>query len=491
MNHSRRLVICSITGGAAAVTSTSPSATVPAQPKDVHPGAILAGRTGKDDLMRSGHSAPPAWHPLAWADALTQFGQTEMAGGLVLVGALLAALVWANADPHSYFSAWAHTVTSHTEPVPPALHTVANEIDNGLMTIFFLAIGLEIGREVADGSLRDARNALLPAVAALGGMAGAALVYLITVAVLHPVGGVARGWGIPMATDVAFTLGAIALLGARVPRPLRTFVLALAIADDVASVVVLAVVASTRLQLWWLVGGVIALGAVALLRRTVRQAWWPYVVAAIVVWYLFVRGGIEPSLAGAFVGLLVPVAGGARAGRRLEGPVHALSSYVVLPLFVLANGGVLLTGALWHHSAATSVVTATFTARTVGKMLGITLAVLVMVRLGVCNLPERTSWRQMIGIALLCGMGLTVPLLFAHAVFGHSTLFAGAQVGLLLGTLGAALLGATVLFSAGRTGGRTAGRGLRTPAECLARATVPAAPGALLTPPEDHDVKEG
>jgi Na+:H+ antiporter, NhaA family len=394
---------------------------------------------------------PPPWHPQAWADALNQFGRTEMAGGVVLVVALVAALLWANIDYHSYVAAWSHTVATGSGPLPATLHTVANDVDNGLMTIFFLAVGLEIGREVADGSLRDRRNALLPVLAAIGGMAGAALVYLATIAALgsHAHDDLARGWGIPMATDVAFTLGAIALLGSRVPQPLRVFVLALAVADDIGSVVVLSLVASTKIHFGWLAAAAGALVALFFLRRVVRDPWWPYVIAAVAIWYLFARAGIEPTLAGAFVGIMVPVARGARAGRALEGPVHAVSSYLVLPLFVLANAGVVLTGAVWHSSESTSVITAIFVARIVGKMVGISLVVALVVRLGLCGLPDRTTWRHMIGVSLLCGMGITVPLLFARAIFGgRPLLFSGSQVGLLLGTIGAAIAGSAVLLRA-------------------------------------------
>ncbi len=396
---------------------------------------------------------PPPWHPSAWADALVQFGQTETAGGVVLVVALVAALVWANLGAHSYSATWLHHVVTTNQPVPPSLHTVVDLVDNGLMTVFFLAIGLEIGRELAEGSLKDRRHALLPVVAALGGMAGAALIYLVAAVVLHPHGGIAQGWGIPMATDVAFTLGAIALLGRRVPQSLRIFVLALAVADDVASVIVLAVVAHHHLAVWWLLAAVASLMAVGLLRRSrIRRVWWPYLLATAVVWYLFVRSGIEPTLAGAFVGVLVPGAGTASPGAALERPVHRLSSYAVLPLFVLANAGVTVTGALWHSTSAVSVITAIVAARTVGKMLGITLAVVLLLRLGVCTLPTHTTWRQMTGVSLLCGMGITVPLLFAHAVFdGAPTLYSGAQLGLLIGTILAALLGSFFLVTAKST----------------------------------------
>jgi NhaA family Na+:H+ antiporter len=451
-----------------------------------------------------------------------------MVGGAVLALALAAALIWSNADPHGYVTWWA-TRLGGLHVVSGSLTSASDGVDNGLMTLFFLAIGLELGREVADGSLRDRRNALLPVVAALGGMAGAAGVYLLTSALLHPHTSIAKGWGIPMATDVAFTLGAVALLGRRVPRPLRTFLLALAVADDVASVVVLALVASTHIHLLWLGGAALSLVAVALLHVRVRHAWWPYLLALVAVWYLCTRAGVEPTLAGAFVGMLVPAAAwsgsritgsritGSRipsrvtadrvggpsrpfAGRVLEVPVHAVSSYVVLPLFVLANAGVQLTGSAWHAGSGADVIVAIVTARIVGKALGITLVVLLLTRLGLCRLPERTTWRHMIGISLLCGMGLTVPLLFAHALFGHSlTLFTGAQVGLLLGTLAAAVLGSLVLLV-----GPKAAAAAALPAD-PAPANSPGDPGSRYGPggetrdirtpapeshaPESHDIQ--
>ena len=433
-------------------------------------------------MVKKQTAPPPPWHPQAWADALAQFGRTEASGGIVLAVALGIALIWANVDSHSYVDVWSHLVTHAAQPVPSVLHTVTDEIDNGLMTIFFLAVGLEIGREIAEGSLADRRNALLPVLAALGGMVGAAVVYLVMAEILHPSGGIAKGWGIPMATDVAFTLAAVVLLGRRVPQPLRIFILALAVADDVAAVVVLAFVASTKIHYGWLIGALGVLVVVWFARRVIRDAWWPYLFAAVGVWYLFVRAGIEPTLAGAFVGLMIPIAGGARAGAELERPVHLLSSYFVLPLFVLANAGVVLTGAVWHSSAGVSVIASIFAARTLGKCIGITVAVVLCVRFGISNLPEGTTWRHMIGVALLCGMGLTVALLFAHAVFDTTPLlFSGAKIGLLLGTIGAGLGGGAILWST-----RDHDNAATPPAGSPPRATV----RAPEVPPRHHDGDE-
>src|SRR6185437_12575348 len=234
---------------------------------------------------------------------------------------VVVALVWANLGS-SYGRFWA--TPAHLGVLPAdQFATVRDWVDNGLMTVFFLAVGLEVGRERAVGSLREARNAIIPVVAALGGMAGAALAYLAAAAAAGGAGagggGAAlKGWGVPMATDVAFTLGALALLGRRVPPTLRVFVLALAVADDVASVVVLAVVwaAHGHVRLWGLVAAAAWFAVVVVASRRIRRTWWPYLVAVVVGWALLAWGGVEPTLAGAFVGMVVPcVAASARTGR--------------------------------------------------------------------------------------------------------------------------------------------------------------------------------
>ena len=387
------------------------------------------------------HQAPP-WHPEAWAGFVVRLTRTEVTGGLVLVAGVAGALLWANLAPASYTEFFGHHLGRAGQG--PDLTSVINR---GLMTVFFLAVGLEIGRERTVGSLAETRNAVLPVVAALGGMAGAALVYLAVATALGAGPDVVAGWGVPMATDVAFTLGALALAGSRVPVGLRVFVLALAVADDVASVVVLAFVASSRVSPLPLIAGMAALVVVAVGRRWVTRAWWPYALAVAAVWWLFSRAGVEPTLAGAFVGMLVP--GGGRPGSPstvLETVASPLSSYVVLPLFALANAGVVLNGQVWGSVPGRSVLVAVVVARTAGKMIGISLAVLVVIKLGGARLPAGVGGRQMVGAAVLCGMGFTVPLLFAATEFaGKPTLFAGAQLGLLVGSVVAFAVGLAIV----------------------------------------------
>lgn len=458
-----------------------------------HPAPVPPPST---DPARRGHGperrAPvAAWRPESWTGAVVRLVRTEALGGVVLTVTVAAALLWANLAGGSYDAVWSHPLQT---PLVPAhlLGTVRQWVDDGIMTVFFFAVGLEVGRERTRGSLRDNRNALLPVVAALGGMAGAALVYLATVGAEGAGPATVHGWGVPMATDVAFTLGALALLGRRVPSTLRVFVLALAVADDVASVVVLAVVSSSGVQPLPLVGALAALAGTALLRRRRVAAWWPYVLAVLVVWELLAWAGVEPTLAGAFVGILVPctvtgatgTAGTGADGKpegywvgpsgRLEAVVVPLSTLVALPLFALANTGVVLTSALFTDRGSRTVMVGIVLARLLGKMGGITLAVLAMVVLGETRLPRDVRWSQLAGAAAMCGMGFTVPLLFASAAFaGHPDLVGGAQLGLLLGTGLAFVAGAVVLAAASRG---------RRPAHDRPPSTGPPA-GAVAAPP--------
>lgn len=413
----------------------------------------------------------PPWRPEAWSGTVVRLVTTEAAGGVAMTAAVVAALVWSNLGG-SYDAVWSHPVHWFTAP---GLTTVRGWVNNALMTLFFLGVGLEIGRERACGSLHGARNAVLPVVAAAGGMVGAALVYLATVAATGAFS-VARGWGVPMATDVAFALGAMALLGRRVPPALRVFVLALAVADDVGSVIVLAFVSSARLHPWALAGALGVLAATLLLRRRIRVAWWPYLLAVAAEWFLLVEAGIEPTLAGAFVGIVVPcaaIAGQRSASGRLEGSVAPLSILGVLPVFVVANAGVAFSGFVLGHGAK-GVLVGVLVARLIGKTGGIALAATLVVRFSIIELPAGVRWSQLGGAAALCGMGFTVPLLFAASAFaGHPSLLDASRLGLLGGTVLALALGGPILARAARTA--TPDRATRTarPAR-TARTTRPA-----------------
>lgn len=410
--------------------------------------------------------------------------QAEAAAGGTLALAVAAALLWANSAAHSsYIDTWAHPVEWF--PLPSNVpHNVRSVINDGLMTVFFLGVGLEIGRERAVGSLRNARNAVLPIVAAIGGMAGAAVIFLVVAAMAGGDQVVRSGWGIPMATDVAFPLVILAALGERVPRELRVFVLALAVADDVASVIVLAVVSSREVAPIFLCAGGMLLVSLSVLGWLARRSasagsehslgWisgvamsrWPYVLGLIGLWLLLSQGGVEPALAGVFVGLTVPNRPWSGPDRppspesshrssapsgRLERLVLPLSAWAVLPLFALANTGIQISAHLWSHPPSQTVLIAVVLARVVGKLAGIAGACALLLVLKVTRLPSSMRTSQLVGVALLCGIGFTVPILFADSAFsGYPSLVRAASAGLLIGSFAAFILGTLWLVVAGR-----------------------------------------
>ncbi|HEY5108004.1 MAG TPA: Na+/H+ antiporter NhaA [Acidimicrobiales bacterium] len=378
--------------------------------------------------------------------------QSDVAAAWILVAAVAVALVWANGSwAHTYASTWLHPAHAGGRAFD-GFTTWRDWVNGGLMAVFFLVVGLEIGRERRHGDLADVRTAAVPVAGALGGMAGAGLVYA---AVAHGGPG-SSGWGIPMATDIAFALGALALLGRRVPSGLRVFLLTLAVADDIASVVVLAVFYSSRSRPLPLVAAVAVVVALVVLRRLTRTSTALVVVGGLVLWVLLAAGGVEPALAGVVAGLLVPgrsVAGGPDPAERLERRVAPWSAFVVLPLFAVANAGITFHAGMLAGPGAAAVFWGVGLARVAGKLGGITLACLAVVRAGLGRLPDGVRWRHLAGGAAVAGIGFTVPLLIAELAFVHRPhLVAAAELGLFAGSAAAFAVGATVLLWSGSAG---------------------------------------
>jgi NhaA family Na+:H+ antiporter len=386
--------------------------------------------------------------PRSTGDFVSSLLRQEAFGGGVLTIALFLGIAWA-----SLFSASYSHLTTASVFIPTIPHHIINNVSTLVtslfMIVFFAAIGLEIGRERATGTLRELRSAIAPVVAALGGMAAAAGVFALTI-VLDGNRSALAGWGIPMATDVAFTLGALSLLGGRVSKELRVFLLTLAVADDVASVIVLG--ATSHSGAVHSAGRAAALTiaalfviALAFVVRRVAPFIWLFVTLAIALWWLLAQLGIEPTLAGVVIGVLVPSGSeGTLPGPRLERIVAPLSIFLILPVFSCLVGGVNLSTRPWSHQGG--LLAALIAARSIGKVIGILGGVALVTRLNIGDLPGGASWRQMIGAALLCGIGFTVPLLFAGQVFGASAaLLAATKVGLLVASLLCGILGLLIL----------------------------------------------
>ena len=393
--------------------------------------------------------------------SLRRLLHSDVAAAWALIVAVAIALVWANGPwSASYESTWLHP-TSGGGRAFQDFATLRDWVNGGLMAVFFLVVGLEIGRERRHGDLADARTAAVPVAGALGGMLGAGLVYA---AVAHGGPG-SSGWGIPMATDIAFALGALALLGRRVPSGLRVFLLTLAVADDIGSVVVMAVFYSSRSYVPALAAALAVVIALIVVRRTTQAPTVVFLLGGVVLWVLLAAGGVEPALAGVVAGLLVPgEAPGEVPGRtsetmpaRLADPAEHLeqrvapwSAFVVLPLFAVANAGITFHAGLLGAPGAAAVFAGVGLARVIGKMGGITVACLLVVRLGFGRLPGGVRWRHILGGSAVAGIGFTVPLLIAELAFSSNPpLVPAAELGLFAGSAMAFAVGAAILFGSG------------------------------------------
>lgn len=399
---------------------------------------------------------------------------------MLLAGALLA-LAWANSPwKAGYESLWTTEVSVHVGRFAVA-EDLRHWINEGLMAIFFFVVGLEIKRELVAGELRSWRTAALPAVAALGGMALPAVLYA-AVNVGHEG---ARGWAVPMATDIAFAIGVLALLGSRVPSPLRLFLLTLAMVDDLGAIVVIAAFYSGGIEWLALGGGGLLLLVVALLPRA-RVYWLPaYAALAFGTWALVYASGVHATIAGAALGLVTPArplaprlvvrrwardlgdepsdqdgkrmrdmaASAKSVTERLEHALHPLASLVVVPVFALANAGITFDLRSLSAGRAEAVVAGVALGLVVGKAVGVTGFSFLAVRLGLGSLPDGVRWSQLMGAAAVAGIGFTVSLFIAGLAF-DGPLLAAAKVGILGASVVASVLGVSGLWLAGRRAGQ-------------------------------------
>jgi NhaA family Na+:H+ antiporter len=371
----------------------------------------------------------------------------EAAGGLVLMGAAALALVLANSPlSGAYFG----TLHAYLGPL-----SVQHWINDGLMAIFFLFVGLEIKREFLDGQLATWPRRALPGIAAAGGMAVPALIY---VAFNWHDPGTLRGWAIPSATDIAFALGVLSLLGDRVPSSLKVFLAALAIIDDLGAVLIIAVFYTGDLSLLDLGLAAAVVAALAVMNRAGVLRLLPYLLLGVVLWVLVLRSGVHATIAGVALALTIPLQ--AEPGRpdamrasplhRLEHGLHNWVAFLIVPVFGLANAGLsfagLTTDALVDHLTLGVALGLVF-----GKLAGVFGSAALTIRLGLADLPMGAGWLQMVGVSLLCGIGFTMSLFIGMLAFaGDPLLQDEVKVGILLGSLVAGLVGWGVLRVAPR-----------------------------------------
>ncbi|HEY2960195.1 MAG TPA: Na+/H+ antiporter NhaA [Actinomycetota bacterium] len=405
--------------------------------------------------------------------ALREFLREETAGGAALMAATVLALLWANSPWQGAYDALWHTPLDVRLGRFELGGDLRQWVNEGLMALFFLVVGLEIKRELVDGELRSWRRAALPVVAAAGGMLLPAAIY----AAFNAGGPGAAGWGVPMATDVAFALGVLALLGPRVPPVLKLFLLTLAIVDDLGSILVVAGFYSGALRLPALAAAAAVVVAVLGLRRA-RIDWMPpYVACGAGLWLALHAAGVNAALAGAAMGLLAPARpvtppgalqrssqalasapgpwplqdalrqarGTVSTVERLEHGLHPLSAFLVVPLFALANAGVTLHGGALAERGAPLVLAGVVAGRVLGKPAGILLAVWLALRLRLGAWPAGTGWRQLAGVATVAGIGFTVPLFVADLAFPGGRFGAAVKLGLLLASLASGTAGVVIL----------------------------------------------
>ena len=364
-----------------------------------------------------------------------QFIGVEALSGLVLLLSAALALIWANSPwAAHYFALWDFVpvpgLTAHSRPVPLRLW-----INDGLMSLFFFVVGLEIRREMHNGALCSLKLASLPLLAALGGVMAPALIYM---AFNHA--SVTRGgWAVPTATDIAFAVGVLALLGQRVPNALRVLLLAIAIIDDIIAVLIIAFFYAEGIALRGVVIALVGVALVLLIQRTGQRKPMDFGVPALIIWYGMLSAHIHPAIAGVVLGLLTPMRDlSGSPVERLEAALHPWVAYGVMPVFAFANAGVSLAGGGGLHSSVTLGVVVGLV---VGKPLGILIATRLALSARCCALPAGVEWRGLVVLGILAGIGFTMAIFIANLAFPDATLLAEAKLAVMSASLLAAVAG--------------------------------------------------
>lgn len=403
----------------------------------------------------------------------------EAIGGAILLLFAAIALVWANSQYADSYAAFLHTQIAFSLgsiEIKTDLHFIINDV---LMTLFFLAVGVEVRKEIHDGTLADLKSACLPVIAACGGVIVPALIYL---SISLSAGQAHQGWAIPTATDIAFAVGILALLGKRIPASARIFLLTLAIIDDIIAVLIIALFYSSGLNATGAIFVVMGLLLVFIMQRMGIFSMLPYAVPACLIWYGLYITGVHPSLAGVILGLLTPVAvrpsgqhgfNGIKAAyeqikkqqdcvesskklqlanRELHSPVNRVSyafspwiAFLIMPLFALANAGVNLTQINFDYTGVYSVITGISIALILGKPLGIFLITWLCVRIGIAQFPATFNYRWLLLVSCLAGIGFTMSIFTATLAFQLDPILMDAsKLGVLIGSIISALLGLAI-----------------------------------------------
>lgn len=371
------------------------------------------------------HSAKPI-RPVS---TLRQFMDSEVAGGIVLMAAAVLALIVANTPlSDAYFD----TIQFYIGPL-----TVGLWINDALMAIFFLLVGLEIKREFLTGQLATWPSRILPGVAATGGVIVPALIYIAFN--FHDPEKV-QGWAVPSATDIAFALGVLSLLGSRVPSSLKIFLATLAILDDLAAVVIIAIFYTAELSTGYLAGAVIAAGGLFILNRMGVYKLLPYLIGGVILWYFVLNSGVHATVAGVVTALMIPLHTSSEKTNTDNSPLctleHALAkpvAFFVVPLFGFANAGISFAGmspSIIFDTLPLGIMLGLF----VGKQIGVFGAAWLAIKSGLAQMPLNANWMQIYGVAILCGIGFTMSIFIGLLSFQSELLQAETKIGVLTGS---------------------------------------------------------
>lgn len=393
------------------------------------------------------------------ANKLKEFLKLESSAGITLMFATVAALIVSNSPLTNYYSQILDTRVAVIFGALVLDKPLLLWINDGLMAIFFLLIGLELKREVMEGQLSSKDQLVLPLLAAIGGFAVPAFIYFLF---NQDNPEALNGWAIPSATDIAFALGVLALLGSRAPLALKIFLTTLAIIDDLAAIIVIAIFYSSDLSLVSI--ALAATGIIVLiilnLRGVSNKA--PYIIVGIIVWVCVLKSGVHATLAGVIVALTIPMRAKSLPGaigsassplKEMEHSLHPWVAFAVLPIFAFANAGVNLSGITWSDLQNT-VTMGIFFGLVVGKTIGVFGIAWLTVKAGWASLPAGVNWQQLLGVSVLTGIGFTMSLFIATLAFEHGPFdyLQATRIGVLAGSIVSALVGAALILTAGKSG---------------------------------------
>jgi len=378
---------------------------------------------------------------------LSAFFKLESAGGIILMAAAVLAVVFANSPLHPYYALLLDTPVEVRIGALEIAKPLLLWINDGLMAVFFFLVGLELKRELIEGDLSDRRNIILPGMGAIGGMAAPALIYLYF-NINDPLA--VRGWAIPSATDIAFALGVLSLLGSRVPTSLKIFLTSLAIFDDIGAILIIAFFYTASISITALAVSAVCILALAFLNSRNVEAKSLYIAIGIVMWVALLKSGVHATLAGVILAMFIPMRSKTNADysplKDMESDLHSVVAFIVLPVFAFANAGISFIGVgaeHLFHSVPMGIALGLF----IGKQVGVFGLCWLTIRLGISVLPKGMSWCALYGTAALCGIGFTMSLFIGSLAFeetGINQMF-DERLGIILGSVASGIVGYLIL----------------------------------------------